>query len=99
MNAEPRAEILAYGRNHSNEGATRSALMGRTPSDTEYCPASSLETICAASRGPVGAATSSAVVKATMATFGSFISLRAFVLLLPLGRRSFGRWSATRGLT
>src|SRR5512146_2395747 len=95
-NADPRAEILACGISNWNVGARRIVLAGRTPSETEYCPASNLETICAAS--PRGAGTSSARVKLRMATFGSFISLRALVLLLPFGRPLAGWWSA-RGFT
>src|SRR6476620_7157259 len=59
--------------------------MGRAPSLTENWPASILETICAAS--PRGAGTSSAAATQRMATFGSFMSSRALVLHLPLGRR------------
>src|SRR6187431_2035909 len=59
--------------------------MGREPSLTENCPASILETICAAS--PRGAGTSSAAAAQRMATFGSFMSSRALVLQLPLRRR------------
>src|SRR5829696_4235447 len=73
-------------------GAKRIALQGKPPSDTEYCPASSLETSCAAS--PRGAGTSSAVVNVRMAAFSPFILSRALILLLPLGRRRLARWRA-----
>src|SRR5215468_6621318 len=74
-------------------GVSRSTLLGTAPSDTEYCPASIFETICAAS--PPGAGSVSAAVKTRMATFGSFISFRAHVLL-PFGRlRTLcGRWTS-----
>ena len=58
-------------------GAKRIALTGRTPSETVYCPASSLETICAAR--PRGAGASSAAATIRIATFGSFMSSRALV--------------------
>src|SRR4029079_9672956 len=74
-------------------GVSRSTLLGTTPSDTEYCPASIFEATCATS--PPLAGSVSAEEKTRMATFGSFISFRARVLL-PFGRlRTLcGRWTS-----
>src|SRR4029079_4194459 len=74
-------------------GGSRSTLLGTTPSDTEYCPASIFEATCATS--PPLAGSVSAEEKTRMATFGSFISFRARVLL-PFGRlRTLcGRWTS-----
>src|SRR6478672_11091216 len=74
-------------------GVSRSTLLGTTPSDTEYCPASIFEATCATS--PPLAGSVSAAEKTRMATFGSFISFRARVLL-PFGRlRTLcGRWTS-----
>ena len=78
-------ERLARGEEHSSEG---------TPSDTEYCPASILETICAASSR--GAGTSSAAATARMATFGSFISLSSFGSPAALRAASIAAWPSER---